>query len=205
MMNVLDIAGDEQPVRKSAQRLRWFFQSFEEQVARSSAATNVVYAVDQSLLAEAFADWLKAFNAQKPKAAGDKLAFVGFAAGLMLRTLVIKKPASVTSMPENADLSDPAYFWPEGHLYVAYCLHVRSLVVEKDFHGEQRATDLLGDLRTWWSFKENVEEDPARAIAFLDLFAGEEPDWTVPGLFRTDNARDLLERPAPGELTRPAS
>ena len=147
---------------------------------------------------------LKAFTAQKPKAAADKLAFVGFAAGLMLRTLITRKPVSVAGMPENADPALPACFWPEGHLYVAYCLHVRSLVLEKDFKGRQHATEHLGELRTWWSFKENVEQDPAWAIAFLDLFAGEEPDWHVPGLFRGGSNPGLSGRQPPGELTGPA-
>lgn len=184
MMNALEVTSYRLPIRKSARRLRWFFRSFEEQMARVSAETGVVYAIDKAVLAAVFADWLKLFNAQKPEAAEDKVAYVGFAAGLMLQALIEKRPACVMAKPAAFDPMTPPHHWPEGYLYVAYCLHVRSLVIEIDYHGQQHASDAVGDARTWWSFKENVENDPASAISFLDLFAGDEPDWKMPGLFR---------------------
>lgn len=193
-MNILEVAGEDQPVRKAAQRLRWFFRSFEKQRARLSAETGVVYSVDEAALAEVFADWLKLFKAQKPNASEDRLAYVSFAAGLMLQTMIAKAPVSVTSKPEHADLSKPAFFWPEGYLYVAYCLNVRGLVIEQDFHIENCPNETLDNTRTWWSFKENVEEDPALAVAFLELFAGEEPDWKMPGLFRPTHIREISGR-----------
>ena len=118
----------------------------------------------------------------------------GFAAGLMLRTLIQHKPVSLVTRPAGADESNPAYFWPEGYLYVAFCLNVRGLVLQTDFHSEQNPSDSLNETRTWWSFRENVQQDPSLAIAFLDLFAGDEPDWSVPELFRTGRALRLAER-----------
>lgn len=192
MMNALEVKGPDRPIRKSAQRLRWFFQSFEEQMTLINEEAGVRYGVDQAVLAEVFADWLKSFNAQKPEASQDNPAYVGFAAGLMLRTLIVKKPITSVAKPEHADDTLPIYFWPEGYLYVTYCLRVRGMVIEQDFHGLQRTDALLGSKRTWWSFKENVEDDPSMAIAFLDLFASEQPDWTMPGLFRGRERDDRL-------------
>lgn len=203
MMHALEVASHGQPIRKSAQRLRWFFQSFDEQVARVSAKTGVTYSVDRTVLAEAFADWLKSFNAQKPEASKDNLAYVGFAAALMLRTLIIKKPLKVSTQPDTADDTQPGYFWPEGYLYVTYCLKVRGMVIERDFDGQQQANEMLGDIRTWWSFKENVEEDPSLAIAFLDLFANEEPNWKTPGLFRSRALDELPRTSRQKELIHP--
>jgi len=203
MMHALRDAGHDQPIRKSAQRLRWFFRSFEEQVARISAETGVTYAVDRTGLAEAFADWLKSFNAQKPDASEDNLAYVGFAAGLMLRTLIIKKPLQVIVQPDTVDETQPVYFWPEGYLYVTYCLKVRGMVIERDFDGQKHAQGMPGDIRTWWSFKENVLEDPSSAIAFLDLFASEKPDWKMPGLFRTRAMGELPKHSRRKELIHP--
>lgn len=203
MMNALEVTSYRQPIRKSAQRLRWFFHSFEEQVARVSSETGIGYAVDQKMLAAAFARWLKLFNAQKPKADEHKPAYVGFAAGLMLQTLIEKQPAQVTAKPAEIDHANPAHYWPEGYLYVTYCLHVRSLVIEIDYHGEQGPDDALGDMRSWWSFKENVEEDSALAISFLDLFAGEAPDWARPGFFRPERSRVFLSHQVSLGLARP--
>ncbi len=184
-MSAPDLHPSDQPLRKSAQRLRWFVNAFEEQVTRTEAETGNSFEIDTVVLAEVFAEWLKAFEAQKPSRDEDKPAYVGFAAGLMLRTLISKKPATAVALPEAADQSNPAYFWPEGYLYVGFCLNVRGLVLETDFQAEQRASAALTEERTWWSFRENVERDPSLAIAFLDLFAGDEPSWSMPAIFKT--------------------
>ncbi len=190
---MMPLSAPEQPVRKSAQRLRWFVQAFEEQVACAEAESGHRYSVDRDALAGVFTIWLADFQAQKPARQEDKPAYVGFAAGLMLRALIEGAPARLrTRGPGNA--ADPAQFWPEGHLYVAFCLDVRGLVMAADFDGAQRVAPAVRDLRTWWSFRENVAEDPSRAIGFLDLFAGEEPDWMTPQLFRPPHARLLDHR-----------
>lgn len=184
----------QQPLRKSAQRLRWFVDAFECQVRQTETRTGNLFSIDRGALARVFAQWLKAFKAQKPAQDSDKPAYVGFAAGLMLQTLIKHKPVSLAKRPEGADQSKPAYFWPEGYLYVAFCLDMRGLVLETDFHSEQHPSDALNETRIWWSFRENVQEDPSLAIAFFDLFAGGEPEWTMPGLFRTGRIRELPER-----------
>ncbi|GGG84168.1 hypothetical protein GCM10011415_37810 [Salipiger pallidus] len=192
-----------QPLHKAAQRLRWFVRAFEEQADKTEAETGNRFAIDHAALAKVFAEWLRAFEAQKPIHADDKQAYVGFAAGLMLRTLLALKPATLEARPENADQSNPAYFWPEGYLYVAFCLNVRGLVLENDFHHEQHVSPAMAEARTWWSFRENVEQDPSLAIAFLDLFAGDEPEWSMPELFRSGKMREIASRfyaaPAIGE------
>lgn len=183
-----------QPLHKSAQRLRWFVRAFEDQAARTEAETGNRFSIDPERLATVFAKWLRAFETQKPQAPDDKLAYVGFAAGLMLRELIAHKPARLQSSPEGADRSNPAYFWPEGYLYVVFCLNVRGLVLDQDFHRGQQLSPLMEETRTWWSFRENVAEDPALAIAFLDLFAGEEPEWSMPQIFRTGRVREIASR-----------
>ena len=184
----------EQPVRKSAQRLRWFVGAFEAQVEKTSSETGNRFSVDTVALADVFANWIKAFEAQKPERQEDKAAYVGFAAGLMLKALIRGKPVEVVSKPDDADETNPAYFWPEGYLYVAFCLNVRDLVLENDFHAAQNISPVLNEVRTWWSFRENVNEDPSLAIAFLDLFAGDEPEWTMPELFRSGRSNEIAGR-----------
>lgn len=191
MINAIDRQKIRRPVRKSVQRLRWFTILFHEQKEQASIRTGNVYNIEKSILSKAFANWLRDFEAQKPKRQEDKLAYVGFAAGLMLRQLVVNDPASIDAVPENADLSNPAYFWPEGYLYVYFCLHVRGLVVEQDFLGRQSLSTELDNIRVWWSFRENVRDDPSLAIPFLELFAGEKPKWEIPSLFLGGHARQI--------------
>ena len=184
----------DRPVRKAIRRLRWFVRSFREQVAQTSAATGVHFATDDAKTTAVFIDWLRAFEAQKPANPQDRRAYVGFAAGLMLRALIRQDPLSVVARPALADPENPAYFWPEGSVYVAFCLNVRAAVLAQDFHEDQRLAPEMTDLRSWWSFRENVAEDSSLSIAFLDLFAGEDPDWTMADVFRPAEARQISAR-----------
>ena len=187
-------APTRQPLHKAAQRLRWFVRVFEEQAEMTEAETGNRFSVNHEALAKVFTKWLRAFEQQKPHAPNDKLAYVGFASGLMLRELIAHNPVTLRTCPAGADQSNPAYFWPEGYLYVVFCLNVRGLVLDHDFHHGQQVSPLMDETRTWWSFRENVAEDPQLAIAFLDLFAGEEPEWTMPQIFRTGRFREIASR-----------
>jgi len=150
MSGIFDNALSEGPVHKRAQRLRWFTKAFEDQVAETERDTGNSYSLNQSSLAEVFSKWIEAFNAQKPDTAEARRDYVGFASGLMLRTLIERNPIEAVTRPVDADVEEPVYFWPEGYVYVMFCLKVRGL---------------------------------SQAIAFLDLFAGETPQWAMPSLF----------------------
>lgn len=184
----------EQPLGKAVRRLRGFRSSFEEQIKSISTRTGIRYEIKSDQLTAAFMGWLEAFDAQKPAQDTDKEAYVGFAAGLMLRALITHNPVKATFIPKDADTDDPTFFWPEGYLYVAYCLNIRGCVLEQEFHTARHQADVLDDLRTWWSFRENVHEDPSLAIAFLDLFSGEEPDWHMPALFTSQRYQALTRK-----------
>ena len=88
--------------------------------------------------------------------------------------------------------------WNIGYLYVGFCLNVRGLVLNSDYHREQHPNEVLHELRTWWSFRENVGEDPSLAIPYLDLFCGEEPHWKFPALFhaRSEGQMELPDTAA---------
>ncbi len=190
----------DQAYRKSLQRLRWFRSTFAEQIEAIETRTDIKFDLNSEILTACFVDWIRAFEAMKPTHPEQRPAFVGFAAGLMLKQLVIKKPLTVVAMPKSTDETRPEYFWPEGFVYVAYCLNVRQAVMANDFGIKIEANDALDELRTWWSFKENVHEIPNYAISFLDLFAGETPSWTGSGLFNGLERADQLEQLIAGHL-----
>lgn len=178
-----------QPLRRAVRRLRWFKSTFEAQLRSLSAETGIAYRLDAPGLTRCFLHWLQAFEAQKPGQADERQAYIGFAAGLMLRQLLIDRPVSAERMPETADPGLPAHFWPEGYAYVMYSLTIRQAVIREECHHDIDFSPLLAEIRTWWSFRENVRDDPSAAMGFLDLFAGDEPDWSMPAIFKGDIAR----------------
>ncbi|MEM8824074.1 MAG: hypothetical protein AAGF30_10730 [Pseudomonadota bacterium] len=182
-----------QTISRSVRRLRGFTASFEAQMESTAAQTGTQFELDEDRLAAAFLDWREEFERQKPDAPEDRIAYVSFAAGLMLRALVLHDPVQAKPSDE-ADPASPATFWPEGHLYTAYCLNIRNIVLQEKIDHAPGNVPEMDDLRVWESFRENAHENPARAIAFLDLFSGGEPDWSAPETFRSERYQALIRR-----------
>jgi hypothetical protein len=172
----------EPDLRHQVRRLRWFKKSFRRDAELVAQHHGVELAIDDRRLTEAFLNWIEAFNRQKAYASLDRRDFTLFAAGLLLREFVKTRPVSATSRhgaPAESETSIVS-FWPEGFLYTNYCLNVLSAVLQQEFGEVLSFSEAADDLRVWWSYRENVEEDPSMAIAFLDKFLGEEPNWRVP-------------------------
>lgn len=190
----------DMPVRKTIRRARWFVSSFKEFLAEVERETGQTLSLNEGKLLEAFGTWFRSFETQKYKAEDHRLEYVTFAAGLMLRELV--RHAPVTASEQDGDRDEPASFWPEGYLYVSFCLAVRDSVIEQDFSLTADTAPKLGDLRAWWSFRENVREDVNLAIGFFEEFAGETPNWTMPGQFIPRRVeKQLGDKPQPKKLS----
>lgn len=188
------------PVRKTILRARWFVSSFREFLATVERETGRTLALDEAKLLQAFNAWFRSFEAQKYKAKEHRLEYATFAAGLMLREMIRYAPITASTQHEEGD--DPATFWPEGYLYVSFCLAVRDAVIEKDFSLSADTSPKLGDLRAWWSFRENMNEDVNLAIGFFEEFVGETPNWITPGLFSPRRSeKQLDETPQPRKPT----
>ncbi|ERM00379.1 hypothetical protein Q644_04975 [Brucella intermedia 229E] len=88
-------------------------------------------------------------------------------------------------------------FWPEGFLYTNYCICAIAAVQEQEFGTVPNIDQCADELRTWWSYKENIVEMPGYAIAFLDKFLGGEPNWVMPDLASARAAvkRALADKP----------
>lgn len=190
----------DQSLRKSLQRFRWFKSTFEEQVEAISVRTGIKYQINTQILTECFLDWIRQFEAAKPTNPDDRYSYVGHTSGKMLRQLIVRKPLEVVELPKATNVDLPEYFWPEGFVYVSYCLNVRRSVLRQDFDIDIEENPALTDIRTWWSFKENVNEMPDYAISFLDLFSGEEPNWTSPSIFSAKVNRSKIEGFPKGRL-----
>jgi hypothetical protein len=170
-------------LRHRVRHLNWFRRSFRRDAALIAEQRGIAIEIDERRLAETFLNWIEAFNRQKPYAALDRRDFSLFAAGLLLREFIKARPVAAkvsiraAGEDERASIID---FWPEGFLYTNYCLNVLGAVMQQEF-GETLSLDkAAGDLRSWWSYRENVQENPSLAIAFLDELVGGEPNWRVP-------------------------
>lgn len=169
-------------IRHAARRLRWFAASFHQQVEILSADSGVAFEIDDRALARVFLAWLRRFEAHKDDAR-DLRDFTHFAAGAMLRELIRGAPLRAVRLPPDADSANPAYYWPEGYAYLAYCMNVCEAVLLQEFDARVALAPELDDIETWWSFRETTREDSRWAIAFFDKLSGVEPNWDAPELF----------------------
>lgn len=176
------------PVRRAARRMRWFFKTFNEQVKTCETTTGFSFDVDEEKIREVFLNWVQVFEAQKPTDPEQKANYTTFAAATMLRELIHGSPVSVAHKSDNEDLDQPVYFWPEGYIYLMFCINVRAVVFEQEFGIICEPSPRLADIKTWWSFKENVARDTSTAIGFFELFVGGSPNWATPGFFSAPHA-----------------
>ena len=181
------------PIRRALQQFRWFALSFEHEMSTITSATGIDFETSNPALARVFLDWRTAFMAQRPRDPSERERFVGFAAGLMLRSMISEAPVTCLALPDTCNAPSPARFWPEGHLYVSYCLAMRAAILEEEFGHHMIRPIELDDIRVWQSFRENMAEDPALAIPFLDLFSGETPNWTARDIFGWNKPGNIVE------------
>ncbi|MDA4848675.1 hypothetical protein [Hoeflea poritis] len=184
----------DRPVRKVARSLRWFLEAFSSQVNGISSETGLHFDIDKQKLRTVFLTWVKLFEAQKPSEPKQKIGYITFSAAMMLSELIDGNPIRIIRKPENANTDIPLYYWPEGYVYVAFCMNVRSAVLAQDLNIDVDAAPPFDDIRTWWSFRENAREDSSTAIGFFELFVGDDPKWSGPKLFSPSHAETNTDR-----------
>lgn len=173
-----------EPLRVAIRRLRWFRQAFARQLEQIRAESGLTFAVDDRKLARIFVGWLRQIEAQKPRDPTARRAYFDFVSALMLRDLLRDLPLRADPLPAHADTALPEYFWPEGFACTLFCLNIRAAVLEQEFNAETALAPVFFDLRSWWSFRENVGSDANSAMGFFDVFTGQNPDWQMPDSFR---------------------
>jgi hypothetical protein len=163
-------------------RFRTVLWSFERNMDLLFKNSGLITFVNHEALAEAFSRWRKSFDSSKHLADVDRRDFVIYAAGLMLKELIVAAPLSARQDDANltADVDQRLKRWPEGYAYTSFCLSVAAAVLREMGDTEPVSSQKTQDPSFWDSFKENTLESPAVAIAFFDLFCGQEPNWEAP-------------------------
>lgn len=183
-------------LRHRLRQLRWFRMAFRKNAALITEHYDYHFVIDDTKLTRAFLNWIETVERQKSYAQIDRKDFIIFAAGMALKEFIVEGPvtarrASGDKVSPSAEMQDIIAFWPEGFLYTNYCVGAIAAIYEQEFGAPPQIDKCADDLRTWWSYRENVAEMPSYAIAFLDKFLGAEPNWVMPNLA---SARSAIQR-----------
>jgi hypothetical protein len=168
-------------------RLHFFTDHFRNYIDALAARLGLSITIDRIRLTDAFLAWGEDFTRQRNAAAIDRQDYMVFTAGTLLTHLIKVEPVAVQALAAEGasvappdDMRDIIAFWPEGFLYTSYCISVLQVVLEQETRQALPMSEIARDLRSWWSFRENVREDRWSAIGFFDLFVGAEPNWLSP-------------------------
>ena len=161
-------------------RLSFFDRHFRTHVTAVATRCGLEVSVDSVLLTRAFLAWGEDFTRQRAAAAINRRDYIVFTAGTLLVRLLETDPIAVVGGAPTGAAPEIAAFWPQGFVYTEYCLTVLQAVLAQEFGETPATTELIDDLRVWWSFRENVGEDLASAVGFFDLFVGSQPNWAFP-------------------------
>ena len=175
-------AGDFNDLTHEARKFRTFASLFRRNLELIFKGPEIALAVDHANLAAAFSRWRQAFDENKSLADVDRQDFVIFAAGLMLKELIVADPLKGLSVSE-ADFPAPARpedhllaRWPQGYVYASCCLSLAAAVI-REGHGTEIETAAIADEpRFWDSFRDNTAEFPDNAVAFFDVICKRQPN-----------------------------
>jgi len=167
----------------AVRQLHWFKAAFHSHAMFCGEAMGCEFVVDDIKLAGAFVRWLESIDRQRPKEKEQRRDFFQFAPSLVLRELVGDLPIKATCPPACVDPKSAAAFWPEGYVAATFCLTVYAATMDQEFHLDVHVSQMVDDLRSWWSFRENANEDSNYAAGFFQLLLGNEPNWWMPSNF----------------------
>lgn len=169
-------------------QLSYFRKHFEASVTAIAARGGYRVALDKVKLTQLFLDWHETFEAQRAASQIDRRDYIVFSAGTMLMHILKSDALSATPISGDRAVSrltpeatKVLAFWPEGFIATSYCVSMLEAVLAQERLEPIRLDDSIGDLRSWWSFRENAREDALRIVGFFDRFVGHEPNWNMPG------------------------
>ena len=167
--------------------LRFFTRHISHAISSIAEHEALSARFDTSKAAHVFLDWVQHINQHKASAAINRRDYIVFSAGTLLTQLLARKAIDIrpqlgaVSAPKTTH-DDIIAFWPEGFVGVSYCLTVLDTIFNQEGMAPFTLQPCAYDLHTWWSFKENFEDNPWVAVAVLDHFIGQTPNWITPSV-----------------------
>ena len=170
--------GDRTLSLAAARKWTWFREHFGAALASSFVATSGG-GVDRGALAAAFWQWAQMLDADARFESVDPCDFTHFAAGQLLRCLLIHRPLHSPDRQRSEEVRAMTQI-------VLSVLREWRCALDEQYKQDPQLPD--GSTSLWAGYLADTANDPASAVAYLDKFCGLEPDWHCPQL--------VLNRPA---------
>jgi hypothetical protein len=173
----------EAGLAERATRFRTVASSFHRHAELLFKGSAFGFEIDDEALARAFSEWRRSFDELRDQAETERLDFLVFAGGLMLKELFQHQPIDIKHRGIEVlhkTFPEAMTAWPEGYAYASYCFSLVAAVIEQEGLGALQPAASAEEWQFWTSFRENVKEDSHTAIGFFDLLCGLTPNWELP-------------------------
>ena len=158
----------------TVRRWSWFREAIPPLVEQSARDAKVDHPppVDMPALARAFWAWAAMLDNNAQHEQLDPVDYAHFEVGMLVSLMIAQRPLRLPDAQRSEEVR---------------ALTETGLTMLAAWRGSLGAEPLADDLwqyaaAHWSSYVENVIEDPAVAVAFLDQFTGREPVWQFPTL-----------------------
>ena len=150
-----------------------FLDAAERELGRLAEMGGAVLSVDRDRMEKAHGRWVARPDVTRHMRGDAALArSAGLASALLQEGPVVRSAAAPDAA--RSRLAPLLAFWPDG--VAAFQLALRVYAAERSPH-EVRLSRGIGELPLWWSMRENVAEEPGLVQPYLQLLAGEPPEW----------------------------
>lgn len=150
-----------------------FLDATERELGRLAATGGAMLSADRGRMEKAHERWIGQ-PAMTERARGDEALTrsAELASAFLQQGPIVHFEAA----PDHARLrlGPLLAFWPDG--VAAFQLALRVYAAGRLPH-EIRPLPGIGDLPLWWSIRENLAEEPGLVQPYLQLLAGEQPEW----------------------------
>ncbi len=150
-----------------------FLDAAGREFGRLAARGGAMLSADRQRMEKAHGRWIGG-SAMTGRARGDAalMRSAELASALLQEGPIVHS----ASAPDDARsrLGPLLAFWPDG--VAAFQFALRVYAAER-LPGEVRLSPGIGSLPLWWSMRENLAEEPGLVQPYLQLLAGEQPEW----------------------------
>ena len=197
---------------KNIRNLNWFINAFEKFQNSMEPLVGKRFALDQDKLRLVYFDWIELFESDAVQQYSEENYWdcVDYIAGMGLTGLIAENPLSETGeefVPSQIDrkalierfglseeyseeLPEIIDFWPEGFIYVCYCISFINSLKRYKQGTVVRLDDEVFSQSFWWSFRENAQEDRKSVMYFFDRILGNKPSSSLSNSLPLRKSRD---------------
>lgn len=178
------IRNQVQNVWQASTKLSTFKALLTEYCRSASTCYGIALTVNERALTGAFFSWTQTVESCERYLRRSSPDYFQFLVGSLLAELLKARVVEALPRVEHHIAEDDddaiAKWWPAGFTLTHFCAELVRKIIAQECGQIVSASNKMGNIKVWQSFRENMIEEASIAIAYFDDFMGVMPDWRTP-------------------------